>query len=215
MAQSPDELVAVGGDLSPQTLLAGYIQAMFPMPLPDGLQVEGSDYAPIGWWSPNPRGILPLDALKVSRSLRKSCERFTTTINTAFPDVIISCADPDRPHGWIDDDIIDAYIRLHELGWAHSVETWEDDTLVGGLYGVAIAGFFAGESMFHKRTDASKVALVRLVHQMNANGFALLDIQWLTPHLANLGATEVAKDDYMTLLGSALAVEAEALDTLH
>lgn len=162
----------------------------------------------VGWWSPDPRGILPLGGLRVSRSLRKARPRFRVTVDAAFDEVVSACADPARPHGWISREIREAYRRLHHLGWAHSVEAWDDDGLAGGLYGVAIGGFFAGESMFHRRTDASKVALVRLVEGLGDDPGALLDVQWVTPHLASLGAVEVARPAYLELLGRALGAPA-------
>ena len=124
--------------------------------------------------------------------------------DTNFEGVMRACADPDRPHGWIDDEFVAAYVRLYELGWAHSVETWNDDELVGGLYGVAIDGMFAGESMFHRATDASKVALVALVEHLNAIGATLLDVQWRTPHLESLGAIEITRAEYGERLCEAL-----------
>ena len=150
----------------------------------------------MAWWSPDPRGVLPLDGSAASRSLRRSTRRYEVRVDTAFADVVDACADPGRPGGWITDDIRAAYVSLHELGWAHSVEAWDDDGLAGGLYGVAIGGLFAGESMFHRRTDASKVALVGLVELLTADGDArrLLDVQWATTHLASLGAVEVAAE---------------------
>ena len=125
--------------------------------------------------------------------------------DTNFEGVMRACADPDRPHGWIDDELVAAYVRLYELGWAHSVETWNDDELVGGLYGVAIDGMFAGESMFHRMTDASKVALVALVEHLNAIGATLLDVQWRTPHLESLGAVEITRSEYGERLSEALS----------
>ncbi len=194
-----DDLVGVGADLAPGTVLAAYRLGMFPM------QVEPR--GPIGWWSPHPRGILPLDTLKVSRSLRKSQRRYRTTINQAFRHVIAACAAPDRPHGWISPEVIAAYEALHRLGWAHSVETWSrDGELVGGLYGIAIGGLFAGESMFHRSTDASKVALVRLVDELQRGGAVLLDVQWATDHLRSLGAIEIPRTEYLRRLASALAL---------
>ncbi|HEY8546477.1 MAG TPA: leucyl/phenylalanyl-tRNA--protein transferase [Acidimicrobiales bacterium] len=205
---SPDRadesgIVAVGGDLEPGTLLAAYRCGLFPMPV--GRRGQ------LGWWSPDPRGILPLDGLVVSKSLRRSLRRYEVRFDTAFADVIAACADPSRPDGWITPEIQAAYIRLHELGWAHSVESWDPDTgeLVGGLYGVAVGGLFAGESMFHRRTDASKVALVRLVEVLNEGGgpagrHRLLDVQWVTPHLARLGAQPVSRSRYLKLLRRAV-----------
>lgn len=195
--------ITVGADLEAGTLLSAYRSGLFPMPV---------TRRKVGWWSPDPRGILPLGSLKVSRSLRKSCTRFEIRIDTAFETVIDSCADPARPHGWIDGRIRDAYCRLHELGWAHSVEAWnEDGQLAGGLYGVAIGGLFAGESMFHRETDASKVALVGLVEVLKtgpaaSEGVALLDVQWSTEHLESLGTIEIPRDLYLARL--ALAIEA-------
>lgn len=189
------DLVAMGMDLEPGTLLAAYRHAMFPMPIGRRL----------GWFSPLLRGVLPLDEMRVSRSLQKSARGFETTVDHAFLEVIDGCADPNREHGWITNDIRDAYHSLHELGWAHSVETWRDGELVGGLYGVSIAGLFAGESMFHRATDASKVALMRLVQIMTEDEQPrLLDMQWLTPHLTSLGGIEVSRAQYVTLLRDAL-----------
>ncbi|HLF41623.1 MAG TPA: leucyl/phenylalanyl-tRNA--protein transferase, partial [Acidimicrobiia bacterium] len=173
-----EDLLAVGGDLEPGTLLDAYRHGAFPMP------VQGL----LGWWSPDPRGILPLDGLRVTRSLEKSCRRFELRVDTAFDAVIEACADPRREGGWISDDIRAAYRRLHRLGWAHSVEAWDaEGYLAGGLYGVAIGGLFAGESMFHRARDASKVALVGLVEMLLADGHPdrLLDVQWATDHLVS------------------------------
>lgn len=158
------------------------------------------------WWSPQQRGVLPMDALRVSRSLRQSARRMQIRVDTAFPEVLAACADPSRDSGWIDARIVDAYSRLHELGWVHSVETWQDGRLVGGLYGVAVGGLFAGESMFHRVRDASKVALLGLVGMLR-DEYAdrrLVDVQWRTPHLASLGVVEVARPAYTRLLREAL-----------
>ena len=193
-----DDVVGMGADLAPATLLSAYRHGLFPMP--------GNPGMPMLWWSPDPRGILPLDGLKVSRSLRTSVRRMEVRVDTAFDEVISACADPSRDSGWIDEEIIDAYTELHELGWAHSVETWQDDRLVGGLYGIAIGGLFAGESMFHRVTDASKVALVGLVDLLR-DKYAdrrLLDVQWSTPHLASMGVVEVPRSTYLDLLQDAL-----------
>ncbi|MGA0034519.1 MAG: leucyl/phenylalanyl-tRNA--protein transferase [Ilumatobacteraceae bacterium] len=188
-------LVAIGGDLEPGTLLAAYRMGLFPMPVPRRR---------IGWFSPDPRGILPLDQLVISRSLRRSLKRYTVSRNEAFTEVVTNCADPRRPSGWIDRSIIDAYTTLHQLGWAHSIEVWDDDRLVGGLYGVRIHGFFAGESMFHHATDASKVALVHLVDWFHNSHGKLLDVQWTTDHLIRLGAVDIARHDYLQLLKDAV-----------
>ena len=202
-----DDVVAVGADLEPGTLLAAYRGGLFPMPL------DLAGRPPVmGWWSPDPRAILPLDGLRISRSLARSCRRFELRVNTAFEAVGRACARPDRPGRWITPEISAAYDRLHQLGWAHSVEAWApgegpggEDLLAGGLYGVAIGGFFAGESMFHHRSDASKAALVALVEHLVTGGATLLDVQWLTPHLARLGAVEVSRERYLALLEEAIA----------
>jgi len=217
-----DDLVAVGADLAPGTLLEAYRHGLFPMPGPaghgrhgrpggpgghgghGGHGGRGAPGRPVQWWSPEPRAVLPLDGLRVSRSLRRSCRDFEIRVDTAFADVLAGCADPARPQGWINADIAAAYTRLHELGWAHSVEAWQDGRLAGGLYGVAIGGLFAGESMFHRVRDASKVALVGLVELLNDGRPRLLDVQWCTPHLAGLGAREVPRADYFALLPAAL-----------
>ena len=190
-----DGLLAIGADLEPGTLIAAYRQGAFPMPVYDRL----------AWWSPDPRGILPLDGFHASRSLRRSRHRFELRGDTAFEQVIRACADPSRQHGWIDDDIIAAYCELHRLGFAHSIEAWCDGELAGGLYGVRIAGLFAGESMFHRRTDASKVALWATVDWLRESGASLFDIQWTSPHLCSLGAIDVPRSYYLELLQHALA----------
>jgi leucyl/phenylalanyl-tRNA--protein transferase len=191
-------LVGIGADLEPGTLLQAYRFGLFPMPL-HGRQA-------MGWWSPDPRGILPLDALEVSRSLRRSCRRYEVRVDHAFDEVVEACADPARDGAWITGEIRSAYGRLHRLGWAHSVEAWDVETgeLAGGLYGVSINGFFAGESMFHRDRDASKVALVGLVERLRSIGAVLLDVQWSTPHLASLGAVDVDRGTYLDLLDGAL-----------
>jgi leucyl/phenylalanyl-tRNA---protein transferase len=198
-------VVGIGADLEPGTLLAAYRGGIFPMPVGEGPQVA--------WWSPDPRGVLPLDGLRVPRSLRQSCRRYEIRLDTAFTEVIRACAAPDRDGGWISNDILAAYTRLHELGWAHSVETWDDEgRLVGGLYGVAIGGLFAGESMFHRARDASKVALVALVERMRDRGATLLDVQWTTPHLVSLGAIDIRRRRYVALLSEAIARDVALFD---
>lgn len=188
-------LVGVGADLAPGTLLAAYRNGLFPMPM---------RRKTVGWWSPDPRGIIPLDGLRVTRSLRRSCRRFTVRFDTAFREVMVHCGDPRRPHGWITPEFVNAYVELHRLGWAHSVETYLDEELVGGLYGVQIGRLFAGESMFHSATDASKVALVALVEHLLAGGVQLLDVQWTTEHLISLGAVDVPRSEYLGLLAQAV-----------
>jgi len=193
-ANTADEhgMVAIGADVTPGTLLAAYRSGLFPMPIePGGL---------MGWWSPNPRGVLHPKQLKVSRSLRRSRQHFEIRVNTAFAEVMDACADPSRPQGWIDEQIMAAYLALHQLGWAHSIEAWDDQGLAGGLYGIAVGGLFAGESMFHRRPDASKVALMGLVELMAPQAEWLIDVQWLTDHLATLGCIEMTRDDYLAVL---------------
>jgi leucyl/phenylalanyl-tRNA--protein transferase len=159
----------------------------------------------LGWWSPDPRGILPLEGFRATRSLRQSAKRFDVRVDTCFERVMRACADPARPKGWITEDFIEAYGRLHALGWAHSVEVFDrNGELAGGLYGVKIDGLFAGESMFFRQRDASKVALLGLVELMRASQMTLLDIQWLTEHLASLGAIEISRRDYVRRLAEAL-----------
>ena len=160
----------------------------------------------IGWWSPVERGIIPLDGFAPSRSLRRSRRRYRLTVDRDFRRVVVACADPHRPHGWITPAIVEAYSRLHELGWAHSVEAWtEEGDLAGALYGLRIGRLFAGESMVHFERDGSKVALVGLVDLLRHSGATLLDVQWATPHLRSLGAVAVDRPDYLSLLGEALA----------
>jgi leucyl/phenylalanyl-tRNA--protein transferase len=189
-------IVGLGADLEPATLLAAYRAGMFPMRL--------GRRAAIAWWSPDPRGVMPLDGFHASRSLRHVRAHFEVTFNTAFGAVVAGCAAPTRPHGWIDESFAAAYTRLHELGWAHSVEVWQEGVLAGGVYGVRIGGFFAGESMFHTRRDASKVALWELVEALALDGVSLFDVQWTTPHLRSLGAVDIARPEYLRRLRTAV-----------
>lgn len=183
-----DDCVAVGADLEPATIIAAYASGAFPMP-------HGGDLL---WWSPVERGVLEPGALRVTRSLRKSIRRFTITVDQDFAGVIDACADPSRQGAWIDSVMREAYIRLHDLGWAHSVETRDaDGLLVGGLYGLCLGRLFAGESMFHRRTDASKAALAGLVDLLDDGVERLIDVQWQTPHLASLGATTWPRARYL------------------
>jgi leucyl/phenylalanyl-tRNA--protein transferase len=190
-----EDLVAVGADLKPGTIVAAYSAGCFPMPI---------SRRQLGWFSPDPRGILWPGNLRVTRSLRQSMRRYDVTVNQAFDDVIAGCADPGRSGAWISRNIRLAYQELHRMGWAHSVEVWDDDGLAGGLYGLAVGHLFAGESMFHRRRDASKVALVHLAELVGTTPPAVIDVQWLTPHLASLGAEECSRLDYIELLVDAL-----------
>ena len=188
-----------------ELLVSAYSSGWFPMAVDEG---------EIRWYSPDPRGIIPLDAFHVSSRLARVIRRgrFRIEIDRDFPAVIRGCAQVDRkdddPGTWIDGEILTSYIAMHRQGLAHSVEAWEGESLVGGLYGVALGGAFFGESMFHRATDASKVALAALVEHMKARGFALLDIQWVTPHLEQFGAIEIPKGEYLERLQQALKVEA-------
>ena len=198
-AQWPDsDLIAVGGDLEPATLINAYRRGIFPM---DVSALQGA----LGWWCPERRGIVPLDGLRITKSMRQSAKHFEIRIDTCFADVMRGCGNPEREDGWITEPFVTAYTRLHEMGWAHSVEVFDRaGTLAGGLYGVRAGGLFAGESMFHVQRDASKVALMALVELMRASGLQLLDVQWCTEHLASLGAIEVARDRYLALLADAV-----------
>jgi leucyl/phenylalanyl-tRNA--protein transferase len=182
-----------------ETLIAAYASGYFPMGMDDG---------EIGWFSPDPRGILPLDGVHVPRRLSRLVRqgRFAIEVNRSFREVIDACAAArDEEDGtWITDEIVESYCELHRLGWAHSVEAWRDGRLAGGLYGVSLRGVFFGESMFHRETDASKVALVALVDRLRARRYRLLDIQWVTPHLAGFGAIEVPRRRYLALLQESL-----------
>jgi len=199
-------LVMLGGDLSPDWLLEAYRRGIFPWP------IFGDD-DPMTWWSPDPRGVIELDGLHVSRSLRRTLRsgRFRVTCNSAFAAVVEGCAEP-RASGretWITSNLKRAYLRLHHLGFAHSVEAWRDGRLAGGVYGVALGGLFAAESMFHRERDASKVALAHLVSHLRASGFQLLDIQERNEHTARLGAIEIPRWRYLERLAEAVAAPAQ------
>lgn len=191
-----DDIVAVGADLETDTLLYAYAHGMFPMYI---------NKKNLAWWSPVDRGVIPLDGLRVTRSVRQSAKKFTCTVNHAFLDVMRLCATSHTEGNWINSDFIDAYTELHHEGHAHSVEVWNTTgELVGGLYGVRINKFFAGESMFHTENDASKVALMHLVQLMNLDGMELLDTQWRTDHLQSLGCIAIPRKKYLQLLASAI-----------
>ncbi|NQU38240.1 MAG: leucyl/phenylalanyl-tRNA--protein transferase [Actinobacteria bacterium] len=205
-ADTDAELLGVGAELDPATMLAAYRRGLFPM----GVELpDGSDA--LGWWSPTPRGVLIPDEFHESRSLRRTRRQYTVTFNRAFADVVASCADPRRPHGWIDPQFRRAYQQLHDLGWAHSVEVWAaDGSLAGGLFGIQIGGLFAAESKFHVRTDASKLAVAALCSALmsassaSAAGGRLIDVQWSTRHLQTLGVREIPRASYLTRLGNCL-----------
>lgn len=194
LASAPEEdLVGVGADLEPGTLLAAYRAGAFPMGV--------GEIAPMGWWSPLQRGVLEPARFHRSRSLARSARRLEISVDTDFAQVVAGCADPARSGAWITVEIADAYQRLHDLGWAHSVEVWADGQLAGGLYGVAIGALFAGESKFHRVTDASKVALAGLVDVLGSvTGPTLIDVQWRTDHLSSLGIEAIPRPDYLRRL---------------
>jgi leucyl/phenylalanyl-tRNA---protein transferase len=184
--------------IEPELLLQGYRLGVFPM---------GMDDETVEWFSPDPRAILPLDKFHVPHALQRVMKKkvFDIRMNSRFADVIRACAR--REDTWISKEIIESYLQLHKLGYGHSVETWCEGKLVGGLYGVAIGGAFFGESMFHRVTDASKIALVALVEHLRGRKFVLLDTQWVTPHLAQFGAVEISRNHYLRLLGRAVELE--------
>jgi len=197
----PNGLLAAGGDLSPERLLAAYRSGIFPW------YNEGE---PILWWSPDPRMVLFPDELKISRSLARRLKKadYEVRFDTAFREVMLACASAQRQGQrgtWITEDIINGYCKLHELGFAHSAETWINGKLAGGLYGVAIGRMFYGESMFHHITDASKIAFVHLVQRLQQQGFGMIDCQMKTPHLASLGAKEIPRSEFSQRLAKLTA----------
>lgn len=192
-AGQQEDLIGFGGDLAPATLVDAYRRGIFPWPHED---------TPLPWFSPDPRGVITAASLHIARSLRRTLRRcgWTTTVDADFAGVVAGCAARGREGSWITPEMVRAYRRLHELGWAHSVEVWEGRELVGGIYGVQLGAVFTGESMFHRRADASKVALVDLLDRFAAAGGALLDVQLMTPHLATLGAYEVPRAVFLAQL---------------
>lgn len=197
------DVVAVGAELDPATVLQGYAKGLFPMHF--GSE-DADQRGQLAWWSPHPRGILPLDAVHVSRSLRKSQRQFTVTCDTRFTEVMSICQRPLEEGQWITSEFIETYSQLHQMGYAHSVEVWNRaGELVGGLYGIELGGLFAGESMFHRERDASKVALVYLVEKMRScGGSRMLDVQWRTDHLASMGVIEIQRSEYIERLRNVL-----------
>ncbi|MDD2739855.1 MAG: leucyl/phenylalanyl-tRNA--protein transferase, partial [Methylomonas lenta] len=203
--EEPNGLIAVGGCLSPQRIINAYRHGIFPWFNPD---------EPILWWSPNPRLVLFPEKLKVSRSLNKTLRKqlFEIRLDSAFLSVIQACAEP-RPEQagtWISNQMKQAYLQLHHLGIAHSVEAWQDGELVGGLYGISLGQVFFGESMFHRKTDASKVVFVHLVKQLTNWGYRLIDCQVKSEHLVSLGAEEISRDEFANLLNHYCDQQADA-----
>jgi leucyl/phenylalanyl-tRNA--protein transferase len=199
-ATTPEGLLCVGGRLSPEWLLDAYSHGIFPWPMWDD--------DPIAWWSPDPRAIIPLNGLHISRRLARTIRsgKFEATIDRDFAGVIRGCATAgDRTNNtWLTPNMVAAYTRMHGLGHAHSVEVWSDGRLVGGTYGIGIGGLFAAESMFHQVTDASKVAVAHLVAHLHTRGYELLDIQQWTPHTGSLGAVEVSRVEYLRRVARAV-----------
>jgi len=197
----PEGVVLFGGRLTSEWLLDAYAHGIFPWPIFDGTDI-------MVWWSPDPRAVIELDELRISRRLQRTCRgrRFEVSADRDFAGVLEGCSTAgDREHNtWLTPAMIEAYRELHALGHAHSVEVWREGRLVGGTYGVAIGGFFSGESMFHRESDASKVALVYLVHHLRARGYSLFDIQQCTPHTLSLGASEIPREQYLRRLGEAI-----------
>jgi leucyl/phenylalanyl-tRNA---protein transferase len=208
----PSDLITLGADLEPGTLLAAYAQGLFPMPWENDtsafsipahpVQRKTEHNSALGWWSPDPRGVILAELWEPNRSMRRARRKYRITVDEAFDDVVAGCGNPERPHGWITPEIHAAYAQLHKLGWAHSVEARDEEgRLVGGLYGVAIGGFFAAESKFHRATDGSKAALAGLCEICGPE--ALIDVQWATPHLMRLGVLEIGRAEYLERLAEA------------
>ncbi|QBY05960.1 leucyl/phenylalanyl-tRNA--protein transferase [Thalassotalea sp. HSM 43] len=197
----PNGLLAVGGDLSPERLVVAYQNGIFPW---------YSEHDPILWWSPNPRAIIKTDAVKINRSLAKFIRKcdYQVTVNHAFEEVIDFCADaPFRDDDtWILPEMLEAYVRLHHQGHAHSVEVWQHGELIGGLYGVAVNGFFSGESMFYRKDNASKIALIALANKLRSIGVGLIDCQIQNPFLQSMGAVEISRERFMQMKHSALNI---------
>lgn len=192
-------LVGVGGDLSPDTLLRAYAAGVFPW---------FNDGDPVLWWSPDPRAIIELDGIHISRRLARTIRsgQFRVTVDVCFEAVMRACGET-RPEGtWVTEDMVAGYTELHRRGHAHSLEVWQGDELAGGIYGVAVGGLFAGESMFHHVTDASKVALISLVQRLRDRGYVLFDVQMKTDHTTRMGATEIPRDEYLRRLRDAVAM---------
>lgn len=200
------DLVSLGADLEIPTLLNAYSSGFFPMHV-DSTDVDGMNNKIIGWFSPQQRAIFTPNSLHVTRSMKQSFKKYECRVDTCFVETMRMCMTVSRPHGWIDDEFIERYTDLHNQGFAHSIEIFSKSELVGGLYGVGFAGFFAGESMFHTKRDASKVALMYLMEIAHKMGITLIDAQWMTDHLESLGAIVVTRTQYHKLLRESLKVE--------
>lgn len=215
--ESPEqELLSLGADLAPGTVLSGYRAGLFPMPveIPGRFTDTGEPAEALGWWSPNPRGVLRPDEFHRSRSLGRALNRYSVSIDEDFAAVVAGCADPDRDGSWIDAEFAEMYDHLHTLGFAHSIEVWSggpaERRLAGGLFGIEIGGLFCAESKFHRERDASKVALAHLAERLNRptdSRQRLIDVQWATPHLESLGVREISRNDYLDLLPGLISLE--------
>lgn len=201
----PEGLIGVGGELSPDLLVRAYSEGVFPW---------FSEGDPVLWWSPDPRAIIELDGLHVSHRLARTIRsgKFRVTVDACFETVMRACGET-RPEGtWVTEEMVQGYVELNRQGVAHSLEVWLGDELAGGIYGVAIGGLFAGESMFHTRTDASKVAMAALVQRLKARGFALFDVQMKTDHTERMGAVEISREQYLRRLNDAVNMSATFTD---
>lgn len=199
------KLTVDGSNWSSEVILKAYRLGLFPMPL-DAIESPNV----ISWWSPNPRGVLKPNEIKVSNSLKKSLKKFDFTIDQEFENVVRNCGNPARPSGWITQEVVSAYLDLHEIGLAHSIEVWnKSGHLVGGLYGLELGGLFAGESMFHLESDASKAALVKLADFLDDQTNRLIDCQWRSEHLATLGVREISRNEYISQLPELLKLNAK------
>jgi leucyl/phenylalanyl-tRNA--protein transferase len=198
---TPEGIVGVGGDLDPETLLKAYTAGVFPWFNPGD---------PVIWWSPDPRGVIPLDTFHVPRRLAATIRqnKFRVTVNTQFADVMRGCAENRTDGTWVTDEMVEGYTELHRQGHAHSVEVWHGDELAGGVYGVSVGGLFAGESMFHRVRDASKVALVALLTRLRDRGFVLFDTQIVNDHTAQFGAVDISRNEYLRRLRIAVTANA-------
>jgi leucyl/phenylalanyl-tRNA--protein transferase len=196
------KLTSFGSNWNPDTLLAAYRAGLFPMPY----ELDGAEVA-IGWWSPQSRAIFYPDQIHISKSLRSAMKKFTITVDSDFESVIRACANPQRERGWINEDVISAFGKLHQMGAAHSIEVWDrGGRLVGGLYGIEVGGIFAGESMFHLATNASKAALVHLGVLLNDGNGRIIDTQWMTGHLESMGAKPIERGEYCRILPKLLGI---------
>lgn len=196
------KLTKFGSTWDPEVLLTAYRTGLFPMPY----EIDGQESA-IGWWSPEPRAVFCPDEIHISNSMQSALKKFTVTVDADFEAVIRACGNPDRASGWINEDVVSAFTSLHRIGVAHSIEVWDlDGKLAGGLYGLELGGLFAGESMFHSTTNASKVALIHLAGLLNDGSGRVIDTQWMTEHLKSMGAKPINRREYCQNLPKLLEI---------